>query len=117
MCKKGGTLPLRWVLPFKNNYITLAGRDRQTGPITMIGIGNEGKVVWGRFYKVSRKFCNITFFTVYVPVAKANIAPSNFHMLRVEDIGAHPNESQLLPRGMTDLVWDVRCRTVCQSQK
>ena len=68
-------------------------------------------------YRVSRKFCNITFFTVYVPVAKANITPSAFHMLRVEDIAAHPNQSHLLPRGMTDLVWGVRCLTLCQSQK
>ena len=67
-------------------------------------------------YRVSRKFWNITFFTIFVPVAKANITPSAFHMLRVEDIAVHPNQSQLLPRGMFNLVWDVHFLTLGKSQ-
>ena len=62
------------------------------------------------------KFCNI-HFSADAPVANANITPLAFHMLRVEDISAHPNQSQLLPRGMANLVWGVRCLTLCQSQK
>ena len=45
-------------------------------------------------------------------MAKANITPSASHMLREEDIAAHPNQSQLLPRGMSNLVWDVHFLTL-----
>ena len=50
--------------------------------------------------RVSRKFSNITFY-VFCLVAIANITPSDFHILVTSLPSAHPNQSQLLPRGVT----------------
>ena len=67
-------------------------------------------------YRVSRKFRNIRFLTLYVSTAKANVTPAVFHLSRVEKATAYPNHWRLLPRGLTDLVWDVRCLTLGQWQ-
>ena len=44
-------------------------------------------------------------------MAEANFTPSTFCLLRVEDIAVHLNQSQLLPRVMTNLVWGIRFLT------